>query len=160
MSSLELVAMGWSKLNIYFKKKTNRKWFTNKVVNEWNRLSSQVISANKIQSFETGVPNLHVGITEGESRSLWRTWYISSNITKTETDDGRGVACVLGFWERCCEYKNVVNHCFKRRFDRFMDEMVLGKQKLTRVGQLAFYRFMFLSPTYRHSFMVSTSSLI
>ena len=35
-----------------FNTEIGRNWFTNRVVDEWNRLSSQVVSANSIDSFK------------------------------------------------------------------------------------------------------------
>ncbi len=35
-----------------FSKDIGRNWFTNRVVDEWNRLSSHVVSANTIDTFK------------------------------------------------------------------------------------------------------------
>ncbi len=35
-----------------FNKDIGKNWFTNKVVNEWNRLSSHVVSGNTMDSFK------------------------------------------------------------------------------------------------------------
>lgn len=42
-----------------------------------------------------------------ELGSLRGTWYISRNITKTETANGREVAYISGFWERGRESKKI-----------------------------------------------------
>ena len=35
-----------------YRKEIGKNWFTNRVVNEWNRLSRQVVSANTIDCFK------------------------------------------------------------------------------------------------------------
>ena len=35
-----------------FRKEIGRRWFSNRVVNDWNRLSSHVVEANTIESFK------------------------------------------------------------------------------------------------------------
>ena len=37
---------------IRFKKAIGRNWFSNRVVDEWNRLGNQVVSAETIESFK------------------------------------------------------------------------------------------------------------
>lgn len=41
---------GFEQEKCRFKAEIGRNWFTNRVVDEWNRLNSQVVSANSIDS--------------------------------------------------------------------------------------------------------------
>ena len=41
-----------------FRKEIGKNWFTNRVVDEWNRLSGQVVSANTLQCFKKRLDNL------------------------------------------------------------------------------------------------------
>ena len=44
--------MGLSLKKFRFKKEIGRNWFSNRVVDEWNGLSNQVVGANTIGSFK------------------------------------------------------------------------------------------------------------
>lgn len=43
--------MGTGYMNKYLIKEIGRNWFTDKVVDEWNRVSSRVVNINTIESF-------------------------------------------------------------------------------------------------------------
>ena len=44
-----------------FSKEITRNWFTNKVVDDWNRLSQQVVSVQMIGSFKRGLDSFKNG---------------------------------------------------------------------------------------------------
>ena len=52
---------GFKLVKCRFNKEIGRNWFTNRVVDDWNRLSQQVVSAQTIGSFKKGLDDIMDG---------------------------------------------------------------------------------------------------
>ena len=48
-----------------FNKEISKNWFTNRVVDDWNKLSQQVVSAQTIRSFKENLTALWMGMRGG-----------------------------------------------------------------------------------------------